>query len=80
MPSPPRIPSGAWPCQLDAALAAGFVGERSVEAFRRKCGDGKPYPDPVRIAGVGDRWRTKDLEEAVDRLHDAAPLDAGDLI
>ncbi|SFI36293.1 hypothetical protein [Albimonas pacifica] len=80
MSRPARIPSGAWPAQLDATLAAGFVGESSAEAFKRKCGDGKPYPAPRRISGVGDRWRTKDLEAAIDRLHDAGPLDGADLI
>ncbi len=80
MTRPARIPSGAWPAQLDASMAAGFCGERSVEAFRSKCGKALPYPAPRRIEGIGDRWRTADLQAAIDRLHEAAPLDGVDLI
>lgn len=73
-----HIPMGSWPYQLDAAGAAGFVGEKSVEAFRRKLGT--VYPRPTRIAGLGDRWLRKDLETALDGLHGRAPVDAGDLL
>ncbi|MEL6218304.1 MAG: hypothetical protein AAFR79_07535 [Pseudomonadota bacterium] len=78
MTAPARIPLGSWPYQLDAAGAAGFVGEKSVEAFRRKLGT--VYPKPTRIAGLGDRWLRKDLESALDNLHGRAPVDGGDLL
>ena len=38
-----RIPLGCWPRRMSAELAAGYVGERTVEAFI--CRVGKDYPN-----------------------------------
>jgi hypothetical protein len=42
---------------------------------------GKIYPEPVKIAGKGDRWLREALDRAIDRLsgstamiHDAADM------
>ena len=37
-----------------------YLDEASVESFRRKVG--RVYPKPVKVAGVGDRWRKVDLD------------------
>ena len=55
-----RIPAGAWPSFVKANTAAGYLDEASVESFRRKVG--RVYPKPVKVAGVGDRWRKVDLD------------------
>lgn len=68
-----------WPFQMDAATAADFCGERSVDAFRRSVG--KLYPQPKRIAGKGQRWLREDLERAVRRMHGQDEVhDAADVL
>lgn len=69
--TPSLVPAGAWPYQMSAELAAGYVGEPSVEAFRKKCGTNRPYPQGRQVPGGGIRWRRTDLEAAIDRLHSA---------
>jgi hypothetical protein len=51
---------------MQPEYAAAYVGEKSVEAFRRAVGT--LYPAPVKIAGKGDRWLKDALDEAIDRL------------
>jgi hypothetical protein len=56
---------------MRADQAAAYVGERSVEAFRR--GIPKLYPEPVRVPGKGDRWLKEGLDAAIDRVTGKAP-------
>jgi len=56
----------AWPRLLRPEQAAAYVGEKSVESFRRAIP--RLYPEPVRIPGKGDRWLKETLDEAIDRL------------
>jgi hypothetical protein len=62
---------GSWPRLMRAEHAAAYVGERSVDAFRRAIGT--LYPAPVKIAGKGDRWLKDALDEAIDRLTGKMP-------
>lgn len=57
---------GVWPRLMPASAAAAYVGERSVESFRRS--SGKLWPTPVKIPGKGDRWLKEELDEAINRL------------
>lgn len=61
------VPSGSWPIRMSAAMAAGFVGEDSVEGFLRRVGS--EYPMPVVDEGVGKGrrrlWLKAHLERAV---------------
>jgi hypothetical protein len=57
---------GCWPRLMRAEVAAAYVGEKSVEAFRRTVGC--LYPAPVKIAGKGERWLREDLDGAIGRL------------
>jgi hypothetical protein len=63
---------------MRADTAAAFVDERSVETFRRRVGT--LFPEPMRIAGMGDRWLRADLESAVAAAAGRAPADAADII
>lgn len=78
----PSIPAGAWPSSMRANTAAGYLDEVSVESFRRKVG--KIYPDPVKIKGVGDRWRKADLDRWIAggeaEAQEEIALDAADFI
>jgi len=51
---------------MRAEVAAGYVDEKSVEAFRRAVGT--LYPAPIKIRGKGDRWLKDSLDQAIDRL------------
>jgi hypothetical protein len=55
---------GAWPRLMRARTAAAYVDERSVDAFRRAVG--LLWPEPIRIAGKGERWLKEDLDAAID--------------
>jgi hypothetical protein len=57
---------GSWPRLMRAATAAGYVDEASVESFLR--GVGSLYPEPIKVAGKGNRWLREDLDLAIDRL------------
>ena len=59
-------PGEAWPRLMRAEAAAAYVGEKSVEAFRRAIGT--LYPAPIKIPRKGDRWLKEILDEAIDRL------------
>lgn len=67
MTTPARIPHGAWPRQMPADMAAGYVGEKTAQGFRRRIPE--YYPKPIRIEGVGERWLIDDLDAALNRLH-----------
>ena len=56
---------GAWPRLMRASTAAAYVDERSVGAFRRSIG--KLWPEPLNLAGKGERWLKEDLDEAIEK-------------
>jgi hypothetical protein len=60
---PVAIPSGSWPRRMSAALAAGYVGESSVEAFLKRVG--REYPNPRVAEGRRKLWLRDDLDAAV---------------
>jgi hypothetical protein len=63
MARPAIIPSGSWPRRMGAELAAGYVGEVSVEAFLKRVG--QEYPNP-RVAEGRRRLRLRDdLDAAI---------------
>ena len=84
MPRGAVTPLDAWPRLMRAAIAAAYVGEHSVDSFRRSVG--KLWPAPHRISGKGERWLRDELDQAIDRLtghipaEGAADLDAADLL
>lgn len=59
------IPPGCWPARMTAEIAAGYVGERSVDQFLRRVGD--EYPQPAIDEGVGRGRRQLWLKTALDR-------------
>ena len=71
---PARLP--VPPLQMDAQLAAEFVGERSRADFLRRVGD--VYPRPTARIGRRDLWLRADLETAVNRLHGREPQSLAD--
>lgn len=54
---------------MDAEMAAIYVGEKSVDAFRRASGPGRLYSAPTQIKGKGKRWLKDALDEDLDRIH-----------
>lgn len=60
---PALIPNGAWPRRMPATLAAGYVGESSVEGFLRRVG--KEYPHPRVKEGRRQLWLIDDLDRAI---------------
>lgn len=48
MPREAVIPWGCWPARMPPEIAAGYVGERTMDAFLRLVG--KEYPLPVVTA------------------------------
>ncbi len=73
----PVIPVGCWPAMMRAEIAAGYVGERSVEAFLRKVG--KVYPRPRNISGRGRVWMKADLDRALGIITTAEGATVKDL-
>jgi hypothetical protein len=75
---PPTIPAGSWPRRMGADLAAGYVGESSVEAFLKRVG--QEYPNPRVAEGRRRLWLRDDLDAAIlpPELRQAADV-AGDL-
>jgi hypothetical protein len=58
-----------WPRLMTAEIAAAYVGERSVQAFRRSVG--RLWPKPIIVPGKGQRWTREKVDEAIDGLsHD----------
>ena len=62
------IPQAAWPLEMPADFAAGYVGERSVEAFLAKVKQGV-YPQPARGRGIPAKWHRLKLDQAVASRH-----------
>lgn len=58
-----HIPAGSWPRRMDAALAAGYVGEPSTEAFLKRVGI--EYPQPRVTEGRRRLWLRDDLDAAI---------------
>jgi len=63
MSRPSLIPPGSWPRRMSAAVAAGYCGEDSVEAFMRRVGS--EYPQPRVNDGRRKLWLRDDLDQAI---------------
>jgi hypothetical protein len=63
MSRPPIIPAGSWPRRMCAAVAAGYCGEDSVEAFIKRVGT--EYPQPRVHDGRRKLWLRDDLDQAI---------------
>jgi hypothetical protein len=78
MARPAIIPSGSWPRRMCAAVAAGYCGEDSIEAFMKRVGS--EYPHPRVNDGRRKLWLRDDLDQAILPPELAAVRDlAGDL-
>ena len=71
------IPMGSWPRRMNAAFAAGYVGEPSVEAFLSRVGT--EYPQPRVNEGRRRLWNRDDLDRAIG-VTDAPPIDVADFL
>jgi hypothetical protein len=60
----PVIPYGSWPRRMAADLAAGYVGESTIEGFLRRVG--KDYPRPRVCEGRRQLWLKDDLDRAIE--------------
>lgn len=65
MARPAVIPAGCWPARMPPEIAAGYVGERTADAFLRQVG--KEYPSPVVDTGTGKGRKRLWLKEDLDR-------------
>ena len=63
MTRPASIPLGSWPRRMSVALAAGYCGESSVEAFEKRVGS--EYPAPRVNDGRRRLWLRDDLDRAM---------------
>jgi hypothetical protein len=63
MARPAIIPSGSWPRRMCAAVAAGYCGEESIEAFMKRVGT--EYPLPRVNDGRRKLWLRDDLDQAI---------------
>jgi hypothetical protein len=63
MSKPPIIPPGSWPRRMSAAVAAGYCGEDTVEAFMKRVGN--EYPQPRVNDGRRKLWLRDDLDQAI---------------
>jgi len=72
MSRPSVIPNGSWPRRLTVELAAGYVGERSVDEFLARVKAGE-YPAPCVDEGRRKLWLrdTLDLAIGADQYHAA---------
>jgi hypothetical protein len=61
---PALIPSGSWPRRMGPDLAAGYVGENSVDGFLRRVRNGE-YPKPQIAEGRRLLWLRDDLDAAI---------------
>lgn len=78
MARPPIIPAGSWPMRMNAAYAAGYCGEPSVEAFLGRVGT--EYPPPNVNDGRRRLWLRPDLDRAIGvALEDDDARDIADL-
>jgi hypothetical protein len=57
---------GCWPRLMSARIAAIYVGEPSVDAFRRRVGT--VWPLPVTGKGQRRKWDREDLDTVVGRM------------
>jgi len=57
------IPPGSWPRRMPAAIAAGYCGEPTVEAFLKRVGT--EYPQPRVKEGRRQLWLRDDLDRAI---------------
>jgi|KBSMisStaDraftv2_1062788.scaffolds.fasta_scaffold5387262_1 hypothetical protein len=64
MPEPFTI--DGWPRLMRVEQAAAYVGEKSVDTFRRAVGT--HYPRPIKVPGKGERWLREKLDQAIDKL------------
>jgi hypothetical protein len=71
---PASIPNGAWPRRMRADLAAGYCGEKTIEAFLRRVG--RDYPLPRVKEGRRQLWLIDDLDRAI--VPTAYPADAAE--
>ena len=62
---------------MNAAFAAGYVGEPSVEAFLSRVGT--EYPQPRVNEGRRRLWDRDDLDRAIG-VTDAPPIDVADFL
>lgn len=60
---PSVIPMGSWPRRMHADLAAGYVGEKTVEDFLKRVG--REYPFPRVHEGRRQLWLIDDLDKAI---------------
>jgi hypothetical protein len=60
---PSIVPSGSWPRRMPADLAAGYCGEKSVQAFMKRVGS--EYPQPRVNDGQRKLWLRDDLDQAI---------------
>jgi hypothetical protein len=63
MPRTVIIPIGSWPRRMRAELAAGYCGERTVQAFISRVGT--EYPPPRIADGRRKLWLKDDLDQAI---------------
>ena len=71
------IPAGAWPRRMNAALAAGYVGEERIDGFLARVGS--EYPRPRVDEGARRLWLKDDLDRAIDP-DTADPRDAAEVL
>lgn len=60
---PVSYPDGHYPRRMPEELAAGYVGERTIEAFLKRVG--KEYPHPRVKEGRRRLWLIDDLDRAI---------------
>lgn len=75
---PPVIPLGSWPRRMPANLAAGYVGEESVEAFLKRVGT--EYPRPRVNDGRRKLWLRDDLDKAIGAMTSHDVEDAAEVL
>lgn len=75
---PSVVPVGSWPARMPAILAAGYVGEVSVEAFLSRVGS--EYPPPTVEQGRRRLWLRRDLDRAIGNTAEQPIEDAADVL
>jgi len=60
---PVTYPSGTYPRRMPEELAAGYVGERTIEGFLKRVG--REYPQPRVKEGRRRLWLIDDLDKAI---------------
>ena len=78
MARPVKIPTGSWPARMPADLAAGYCGERSVDAFLRRVGS--EYPLPTGKQGNRTLWLRQDLDQAIGLVTQDGVTDAANVL